>query len=124
MNHDATHCLDYNEKTCPKSCYRAQLTKEFSEIDYELPVSWAKFRATNECPMNSTVTIKIPKKSNSWIGTPCLICGDAVPLENELGAKICDKCKAAVLKVRSEMEKEDKAFFDRIRRCLPASEIK
>ena len=49
MNHDATHCLDY-KKSCPKSCYRAQLTKELKEIVYPLPVSWCHFKGTKECP--------------------------------------------------------------------------
>lgn len=51
MNHDATHCLDYR-KTCPASCYRAQLTKELRTIVYLLPVSWAHFRGSKICPKN------------------------------------------------------------------------
>ena len=49
MNHDATHCFDYN-KSCPKSCYRAQLTEELKRIAYPLPTSWAHFKGTKECP--------------------------------------------------------------------------
>ena len=49
MNHDATHCADYN-KSCPKSCYRAQLTEELEKIVYTLPVSWCSFKGTKECP--------------------------------------------------------------------------
>lgn len=49
MNHDATHCYNYNDK-CPKTCYRAQLTKELKEIDYPWPVSWALFKGTDYCP--------------------------------------------------------------------------
>ena len=48
MNHDATHCLDY-KKSCPNSCYRAQLTAELRKIVYLLPVSWAHFKGTKEC---------------------------------------------------------------------------
>lgn len=48
MNHDATHCADY-KKSCPKTCYRAQLTKELREIVYVLPTSWAHFEGTGEC---------------------------------------------------------------------------
>ena len=48
MNHDATHCLDY-EMSCPKSCYRAQLTEELKKICYPLPTSWANFKGTKEC---------------------------------------------------------------------------
>ena len=51
MNHDATHCWDYKKGTCPKSCFRAQLTKDLKEIIYLLPVSWAHFRGTRECPL-------------------------------------------------------------------------
>ena len=50
MNHDATHCLDCN-KSCPKSCYRAQLTEELKKIDYPLPVSWMHCKGGRECPL-------------------------------------------------------------------------
>ena len=49
MNHDATHCLDY-KKSCPKFCYKAQLTEELKHICYVLPVSWCHFEGTKECP--------------------------------------------------------------------------
>lgn len=51
MNHDATHCADY-VKSCPKTCYRAQLTAELYRIkmQYRLPVSWANFKGTEYCP--------------------------------------------------------------------------
>lgn len=49
MNHDATHCLDY-KKSCPKSCFRGQLTEELKRITYFLPVSWCHFKGTKECP--------------------------------------------------------------------------
>lgn len=51
MNHDATHCADYDPKKCPKSCYRAMLTKELKEIIYALPVSWSNFKGTKVCPI-------------------------------------------------------------------------
>lgn len=50
MNHDATHCADYKKSSCPKSCYRAQLTEELRNIVYPLPTSWANYRGTKECP--------------------------------------------------------------------------
>ena len=50
MNHDATHCADYKKQSCPKSCYRAQLTEELRNIVYPLPTSWANYRGTKECP--------------------------------------------------------------------------
>lgn len=37
------------------------------------------------------------------IETPCLICGEGVPVFDFGNApKICEKCKAAVMKVRAE----------------------
>lgn len=52
MNHDATHCADYNQ-FCPETCYRAVLTKALKIDDYNLPVSFACFRYTDICPLNS-----------------------------------------------------------------------
>lgn len=41
------------------------------------------------------------------IGTSCLICGDVVAIQLPWEThKICVKCKAAVLKMRSSMEQE------------------
>lgn len=51
MNHDATHCADYKKGSCPKRCYRAELTEELKRIDYPLPTSWANFRGTDLCPL-------------------------------------------------------------------------
>ena len=49
MNHDASHCLDYDEKKCPKRCYRAQLTEELKHIKYEFNTSWVHFKGTRYC---------------------------------------------------------------------------
>jgi len=39
----------------------------------------------------------------SNIKTPCLICGEGVPVFGSCYApKICEKCKAAVMKVREQ----------------------
>lgn len=54
MNHDATHCLDYDPKTCPSECYRAHLTEELNRIYYPFPVSWAYLEGTNLCEKEST----------------------------------------------------------------------
>ena len=51
MNHDATHCADYNKKLCPKKCYRAELTEELKHIRYFLPISYSHFKGTEECPI-------------------------------------------------------------------------
>ena len=60
MNHDATHCFDYSPE-CPAKCYRAQLTEDLKQRDYELPVSWANFKGTRECPKWPN---KLPKGSS------------------------------------------------------------
>ena len=57
MNHDHCHCLNYNEATCPKTCFRAKLTKEYKErcIDFEgIPVTWANLRDNTLCPLNKS----------------------------------------------------------------------
>ena len=50
MNHDATHCADYEKSKCPKTCYRAQLTEDLRKRIYLLPTSWAHYKGTNYCP--------------------------------------------------------------------------
>lgn len=54
MNHDATHCIDWNEE-CPKKCYRAMLTEEIKRIYYPLPISWASFKGTDECMIGGKI---------------------------------------------------------------------
>jgi hypothetical protein len=54
MNHDVTHCADWNIN-CPKSCYRAQITEDLRKIEYPWPVSFAMFRRTAECPLGDAV---------------------------------------------------------------------
>ena len=55
MNHDATHCFDYNPDECPKDCYRAQLTEDLRKSKYPWPVSFSHMKCTEYCP-------KWPKK--------------------------------------------------------------
>jgi len=51
----------------------------------------------------------------SSIGTHCLVCGDTVPIYHPGQApKICDKCKAAVMHVRDQLEKEEESAMQRI----------
>ena len=48
----------------------------------------------------------LPDLSNQ-LATPCLICGDPVPvsiLDNH--SKICEKCKKAILKLRKMLEED------------------
>ena len=59
MNHDATHCDDYKVNECPKKCYRAQLTQDLRERQHDLcylPISWANFKGTKECPIAKKVS--------------------------------------------------------------------
>ena len=43
------------------------------------------------------------------IGTACLVCGEGVPiLGYQSGIKICDKCKAAIMAMREQMDGERK----------------
>ena len=61
MNHDATLCADYLVAKCPKRCYRAQLTQQDlrKRPDFDLrclPISWAHFRGTEECPLSKKVS--------------------------------------------------------------------
>ena len=61
--------------------------------------------------MSETITMKIPVESHSRFGKGCLICGEPVEINilqiNE--SFVCDKCKAAVMKVRAELEGEHSA---------------
>ncbi len=53
MNHDVTHCLDYDPKKCPKDCYRAEVTRDAKRRYLELPdllMSWEDLEGTRECP--------------------------------------------------------------------------
>lgn len=52
MNHDATHCQDYVKGVCPKTCYRAEITEDLQQRSdlYYLPISWASFIYSEECP--------------------------------------------------------------------------
>ena len=51
MNHDATHCKDYDKKKCPKNCYRAELTEALKTDNYHYPVSFAHYFGTKECKL-------------------------------------------------------------------------
>ncbi len=50
MNHDYAHCLDL-KKNCPKSCFRAQLTREVEQRKelHEIPLTWVHFKGTDKC---------------------------------------------------------------------------
>lgn len=63
---------------------------------------------------NATTVTAIRCDSDVSIGTPCLICGEGVALPHGVcdGPKICDKCKAAVMKVRKRMEDPYREILD------------
>lgn len=46
---------------------------------------------------------KIIEAVETHLGTPCMVCGESVPIFNPREApKICDKCKAAIMKMRED----------------------
>lgn len=55
MNHDVSHCLDYEKHKCPKKCFRAQVTQEYfklkaaGKIDFH--TSWVHFEETQYCAL-------------------------------------------------------------------------
>lgn len=55
MNHDYTHCVDWDDRYCPESCFRAQLSKDIREhlLDYlDMPMGWASFKGTKYCELD------------------------------------------------------------------------
>ena len=51
MNHDVSHCWNYDETTCQTDCYRAIVTKDLRDSKYPYPVSFSEFKGTDECPL-------------------------------------------------------------------------
>ena len=52
MNHDVSHCSDYNRYICPETCFRAKVTQDLKDnMDkYEfIPMSFAHFEGTPYC---------------------------------------------------------------------------
>lgn len=49
MNHDYAHCADYDETTCPETCFRGQLVRDHRVNMIGIPVSWAHLAGTEEC---------------------------------------------------------------------------
>lgn len=46
-------------------------------------------------------------KGGTHIATRCMICGEPVAIEWIYDSnKVCDKCRAAIMKMRSNMEQE------------------
>lgn len=63
MNHDYAHCADMTDE-CPKSCFRAQLTRD---LKAGMIVSFMSMKNTDMCPLTKKdrkmeLLIKIPEK--------------------------------------------------------------
>lgn len=53
MNHDYCHCFDFDDKKCPKDCFRAQLERDLMKR-YDLvgiPMTYGNLKGTEYCPM-------------------------------------------------------------------------
>jgi hypothetical protein len=63
--------------------------------------------------MDKTITISPKERIKTKLATPCIVCGESIPLEAYeeeaylhgfyVHNKICEKCKAAILYVREQM---------------------
>lgn len=51
MNHDVTHCANYNRKWCPSHCYYAKLEEDLKKRSdlYYLPISYTSYINTSVC---------------------------------------------------------------------------
>ncbi len=66
---------------------------------------------------NITIDLSILPKIKPQLAMPCLVCGEGIVLteEEEAGmyyghhvhSKICDKCRAAILYMREQMEHKE-----------------
>jgi hypothetical protein len=67
--------------------------------------------------MGEVKTIDLTKRLKVHMCISCLICGDPVPLTemeesalrygHHIHGKVCDKCKAAILYMREQMEQKE-----------------
>ena len=54
MNHDYSHCSDWNPDMCPESCFRAKITKDLKENSEKYKYglfSYAHFKGTSYCTL-------------------------------------------------------------------------
>lgn len=53
IDHDYSHCMDYNKETCPPNCFRAVITQALYDDERygSLPVTFTNFKGTDECPL-------------------------------------------------------------------------
>lgn len=51
MNHDITHCADFDYRKCPKQCEKAKEVIDLRQRNdlWWLPVSWAHMVDTDVC---------------------------------------------------------------------------
>ena len=59
MNHDYTHCWDFDAEVCPKECFRAQLVRDLMCFHPNIPVSWGRFKNTKECKLREDSMSKL-----------------------------------------------------------------
>ena len=67
--------------------------------------------------MRNTITANLKDYPNAKLCTSCIICGASIPLTeyeeatlrygHHLHSKVCDKCKAAVLYIREQIEQKE-----------------
>ena len=55
MNHDYTHCIDYDADICPVECFRAELARDLIHTAYvkEL-LPFASLKGTEKCLRGDT----------------------------------------------------------------------
>lgn len=86
MNHDVAHCGDYDPMTCPKTCYRAQVTADlYARADMVgVLVSFIDFRTNGdpECPLAPSYAPAKPKNWGEYIRS-----ADDAELATLFGAK-------------------------------------
>lgn len=51
MNHDYSHCWDYEKGVCPEECFRAKLTDDLKNWPH--PVTYSKFKGTEACQLTN-----------------------------------------------------------------------
>ena len=64
--------------------------------------------------MRNTITINPKDQLKVKLATPCIVCCESIPLETHeeeaylhgfyVHNKICDKCKAAILRMREQIQ--------------------
>ena len=55
MNHDYCHCFDFNEKECPKDCFRAQLERDLKKRHdlIGIPLTYGNLKGTEYCVLTA-----------------------------------------------------------------------